>query len=210
MTDLKDLIWWADKFRDHAFFLYLLLDERKAAQLKNSAKISYDQWRQLLNGAAFSVDTFSTMLNNLSDLKTKILLSANDGINTVLPKEDFIQLLQHMLKELNFFVQLNNNKITSVQELAFWIVENAEHTNLTAHTLQPSKLRDDFTRLAQLLQTTPIEQILPIIHSSNTIAEQLDDMINSGKVHSIMSPMMLEHEIKEAKMGEQRIKELLK
>jgi len=72
----------------------------------------------------------------------------------------------------------------------------AEHTELVGRSLPPGPLQN------QVLQTAQANNPLPIV--------QLEQLIKSGQVQSLMSPMMLEHEIKEAKRGEQRIRQLLR
>lgn len=198
MATRDDVFFWLGQFRDHALFLFLLLDDQRVPQLKWTAYDLYMHW---------SFD--EVWLRKFSDLQMRILKLIDQDINVILSPADFESLVEHMLKEFIFYLQLIAGQMTPEDEINFWTQENAEHTELAGHLLPPGRLKNQTLQLSQQLKTAPRDQLLPLIQTSNMSALQLDKLIRAGQVRTVLDPMMLEHEIKEAQRGEQRLRILL-
>lgn len=206
-----DIIFWSERFRDHALFLFILLDENKVPDLKQEALRQYHQWNNFINSNERTSMQLIELVNNLSNLKQDVkgYLDRGQVINVQIPPQDFNSLVNHMIKELNFFKVLLQGGLSPQDEIKFWVEENAEHTELAGKLLFDPQLKQTNLQLANLLKVKPQAEILPLIHSSNEMAIRLDNALRSGQVKGLMDPIMLEHEIKEAQRGEQRIKQLL-
>lgn len=215
-----DVTFWSERFRDHAMLLFILLDPQQANDLKMRAKQELQNWNQYLE--APNLEKLRQLIPVIAALKNEVLNRSQTGqINLVISHNDFIKLLKHMLQELIYFVQSMDQKITPEEEIAFWIRENAEHTELAGHLIPLSQLSQQNPKLAQQLQSQNIQlvqslyqalpaQLLPIYQVSNEMAMKLDQLVQQGSQDAVQSLLhiMLEHEIKEGLRGEKRIRQL--
>lgn len=207
----ENVLFWSDRFREHALFLYMLLDERKVPNLKYETYRQYQQWDMFLSQPAN--DPFQQklpqMLDELLQFKQEVLAQSDNNINVILPVADFKTLVAHMIEELQYFINVSTDRLTPEDELNFWIREITEHTELISRSLPPGPLQNQVNQTVQALKTVKRDNILSVVQQANQAAVQLERMIRNGQVQSLINPMMLEHEIKEAKRGEQRIRQLL-
>jgi len=202
-----DVTFWSQQMTEHALFLYMLLDANKAPYLKQRALDQYQQWVNYLTNP--DQTTLLNLLNQLRTLKLDIYGEKSTGKDIGFV---YLTLVEHMLKELDFFVTLLNGTNNPTNEINFWKTENAEHTTLTGHLLDPleKQLTSQTLTLGDNLEITPIGgQLLELIELSNRSALDLYTLLINNKVQALITPAMLAHEIREAERGQQRLTQLL-
>lgn len=206
ITD-QDVQIWTFQFYQHAQFIAELLDEKKAGNFKPEALLEVQKWTQILSNGG-SLQDVVDQLNELSDLQKQLLavVERNQDIGPIYPS-----FLRHMLKEQAMFVKLASGQLTVVEELKFWLEEAAEHTGLAAHLLDPSEkdLTKEALALAESLElgSKNVEVKFPtdLFAQSIKSAEEMLAGIKSAEIKSLLSPTMLEHEIRESRLGEYRL-----
>lgn len=214
-----DVTFWSERFKDHAMLLFILIDFQKADDLKMRAQREFKNWDSYLKNQNHNL--LNQLIPALSNLKYDVLDRARmEQINLVLSPNDFISLVEHMIKELQFFLQITAKEISPLEELDFWRQENAEHTELASHLipllpLNPElvqKLQSESSQMVQRLNNirNPDELLFPY-QMSNKMAMDLDQLIKQGNKNAIQNLLhiMVEHEIKEGIRGAQRIREIL-
>ena len=187
-----DTTFWIDRFKEHAAFLYILLTPQFANDLK-------EQVFDLINDFD---------LERLFNLQMEVL--GRNNAQMMLTEEDFEALVYHMIEEQNFYKKLMNGQMTDGEEVNFWLNEASEHTELASHMLELGQLRDEVLDTSkELLQAEP-DDILRVYEKSNKFAKDLDGMLRE-EIHDtdVIKALMVEHEMKEATRGEQRLKVLL-
>lgn len=209
--DPNKFSFWNDILKDHALFIYLLLDERKVPQLKADVGNLYDEWN---TNTLQSREQFANYLNRLATAKQQLITLLNQGavINSILPPHDFKALVLHMIKEFNFALRDLDNQVNPQEEVGFWKEESAEHDELASHSIiNNPQIQTQVMMLAQALKTAPnqTQKVLSLIKESNQGAMMLDQMIRNGQVQSIMNLAMLEHEMKEGQEAERRLQQLV-
>ena len=209
-----DVTFWSERFRDHAALLYILIDPARANDLKTRSHQELQNWTLLLQNINFEI--LQQLITTLSVLKHQVLERSRQGqINLMLTHQDFMTLVEHMIKELNFFITSRNGQLSPQKELDFWIRESAEHTELSAHLLPAGQLQSQTLYLAQqlqmLLNMANANHIISVYEDANQAAIRLDQMIQQANpdARNNLIHMMLEHEIKEALRGDMKIRQIL-
>ena len=214
----NDLTFWSERFKDHAMLLFILIDPNRANDLKSRAHQEFQNWDLYLQN--LNVNTLNQLIPRLSDLKQDVLeFSKITQINLVISHDDFKDLVNHMIKELVFFLRLMSGDMSPEEELNFWKQENAEHTELSSHLIpfirmspqDAEELKVNSADVVQRLKSvTDPYALLPIYQWSNQIALKLDRLIQEGDKSAIQDlfHMMVEHEIKEGTRGAIRIRQL--
>lgn len=218
-----DIDFWTQQLTEHTFFLHRLLNAEVVPWLKEEAKIHYKTWYNVLNQkpvrynaiASNSLYAFlETIHNKIKDQTQKV---TGIPINLELNIGDFHALVRHMIFEQTYFTRLVEGNMTIKEELLFWSQENAEHTELLSHLLPPGDFKNAATDLANSLKQTSLiansdpiyfAQELELIKRSNETAAILHGKVHSGQIRTI-NDAMLEHEMREAQKGEQRVQYLL-
>lgn len=212
METLNDVIGlWSIQLKEHAMFIFKLLDDKKAPKLKAEA---YRQWQKWSNVQSLKTkEQLPGMIAELNQLKQKVLeaLASGAEIGNVYPS-----LIEHMLKESNFFLGKLQQNVTIDQEIEFWVKENAEHTGLTGHLLDPSEkqLVVDSLNMGQDLEdvaNSDLGTINQLYQEANEAALELEASLRNNQVKTVNNPMtllMLQHEIREAEYGAKRLQQL--
>jgi hypothetical protein len=214
-----DVIFWSERFRDHAMLMFILIDPNMALDLKKRAEQEFVKWNHFLRN--MNPNDLNILVDSLGKLKREILnRSRLQKMNLVLSHGDFLALINHMLEELNYFVDLISGRMNNDRELAFWLRENIEHTELAGHLvpllpIHPQKAKElqmENSKILQRLRNVhgPYD-LFPPYHTSNEKAIELDQLIQQGNKDALQNLLhiMVEHEIKEGIHGEQRIKRIL-
>jgi len=206
MQDIQNF--WSLQFAEHAFFIQDGIDVTKDPSLKQEAINQYTKWQQYLTNPT---EDFNALMSELLNLKQKILniISSGGNIGSIYPAE-----LEHMIMELKFVQKQLNSNVSEQEEIDFWIQENSQHTGAAAHYLDPleKNLTDKNLEMSDLIENTSDDQVMDIIEESNKSALNLNKLVKSNKVLTINNPvtsMKLEHEIREAQLGQQRLSMLL-
>lgn len=212
-----DTDFWMYQIAQHALFLSKLLDGDYVPKLKDEA-------------AALYKELYCTVKEPVIQYNCKLLTSMyallftisgrthnESGLTKELSDEDFRTLIQHMIIEQTYYVRLYAGQLTVEDELLFWSRENEQHTKLVAHLLPPSDLRDrlavmsDSVRENNLLSNMDpmyFSDELGLITHSNQLASVVHAGVLDGSITSVDRDT-LEHEMREAQRGEERIKSLI-
>ena len=206
-----DTTFWKDRFIEHVTFLYSMLNEREVPELKYEA---LELSSFLKSGSKIDPIHISLLYAFLETINNEI----DDvvDINNALSRDDFRDLVRHMIIEQTYYVRLISGKITVKDELLFWLQETAEHMSLISNLLPHGPLRTQTSQAADILKRTRSHAIknplylmveADLIKSANRSAYLVNDAILSGKVQ--IDDEMLIHEIKESTRGEERVHSLL-
>lgn len=202
----NDISGWNFRFVEHWYFLATLVDPIANPDLFGFAMTKCKEWLLTPNSHT------RQQLKELYDFKLK--LKSNPSVFQRLQSKA-PGLLDHMIKELVFFMNLIDGQLTVQDELNFYLEEAAEHTGLAAKLLE----RDPGLSLAneEIADTLkdrigfpPSLQTLNIVHSGNAAAQDLLKLIESGQIQTDLTSLMLKHEIDEAQMGERKLNLLLR
>jgi hypothetical protein len=154
----EEFSFWQLTFTEHCEFISQLLDASKspaAAEFKVLALKLKQSWQGYkLN---FNDQGLQTLVTNLASLKIDILRARSQGVDLGFISKS---LLLHMIEELNFFDSLVNGTMTPEKELNFWLHENADHTNLAAHLIEPRRklLTDTVLNLSKQIESSKIQK----------------------------------------------------
>lgn len=200
---LESRIFWSSIFKEHAQFLYILLDPLKVQTLKEQALTFYSEWPTALT----NIEDF---IEQLMSLKYEILAaSRGQAVNLYLPPKDFKMLVRHMISEAQFALLQLTNRLTAEDILLFWRQEVSEHTELAGKAiLNDERSKIENLMLADELKDAPADYILDLIMEANLGAQDLANKMLSGKIISLLNIVMVNHEIREGKYGEMMIKNL--
>jgi len=225
-----DIKFWTFQLTEHALFLHLLLNPQAVPELKNEAKHLHNAWNEhrqkckdlnpkkcscIPDGYIGFLKLSNALYALLETIHSKIGVIPN--INLDIPSDDFHALIRHMLMEQTYFVRLVEGKITMKEELLFWLQENAEHMTLISHLLPFGPLKDQAANIADILGRTKDAALqnsgyfineVTLIRAANESAMNVHNAIVSGQVLTI-NQIMLDHEIREAIKGEERVRYLL-
>lgn len=212
METLDDVIGlWLIQLKEHAMFIFKMLDGERAPNLKKEAYRQWQKWQKFTlnpNGARLP-----DMILEIINLKQRILDALNTGneIGNIYPS-----LIEHMIKEANFFLGKLQNSVSVDQEIEFWVKENSEHTGLTAHLLDPSEkqLVIDSLNMSQDLEDVAgasLPEINQVYQQSNEAALELEESLKNNQVKTVNNPLsllLLQHEIREATYGANRLQQI--
>ncbi len=220
MESLNDVIsLWSVQLKEHAEILFKLLDKDKVPNLKNEAFQQWKIWNDYLKVLSVpnvpNLPQLNSMIQSLIQLKSTILSVIDQGqeVGNIYPA-----LLDHMIKEANFFRLKLEGNVSTDKEIEFWVKENLEHTGLTAHLLDPkekdlvNKTLNVSEELEDLIDEN-LEDIIPVYNKANREAAKLNQALSKNEVKTVNNPMtlfMLQHEIREATYGQKRLQQLLK
>lgn len=215
-----DIDFWTQQLTEHILFLHKLLNPDAVPILKEEAKTHYSTWYCLLKQSPVRYDAglLNSLYAFLETIHNKLgERNQNIPINLELSTKDFHALVKHMILEQTYYVRLAEGKMTIKDELLFWAQENAEHTELVSHLLPLGNLKDQTSEIADSLKRTRVlanyDQIyfsdeLSLIKRSNEAAGIIHQAVHTGRIQTI-NDAMLEHEMREAQKGEQRVQYLL-
>jgi hypothetical protein len=220
-----DVDFWTQQLTEHTLFLHKLLNPAAVPALKEEAKKHYAAWYALLKQNPVPYDAtmtaslyaFLEVIHNKIGTNTVARQGGVAPINLELSLDDFHALIKHMISEQTYFVRLVEGKVTIKDELLFWAQENAEHTELISHLLPAGDLKNQTAEISDSLKRTRVLSIydqayfsdeLPLIKRSNNTTATIHGFIHSGQITSI-NDAMLEHEMREAQKGEERVQYLL-
>lgn len=136
-----------------------------------------------------------------------------------------IALVQHMLEEEEYFLKVLNQCISPAEERAFWLKESAEHTRLAGQMIDPHdkmsimrsnetlNLADDLNNLAvkwkEIKSTQSLQELAQRTEMQmETALKGAQDLAKADarhKVHLLIQPDMLQHEIREAEQAKFRL-----
>ena len=198
----EDKVQWNKRFTEHWYFLALLIDRDLAPELKNYATVKYQEWAKTPESHTME------QLQELKQFKIQ-LLKRQDSKQIV--GMIFPSLLEHMLMELSYFVNLIEGQLTVQDELDFFLEEGSQHTALAAHLIDPQHKQLVLMNLemAQTLDEQigqpPSSQLLQLVQTANSAAVDLLGSISRGEVKALLTPLMLQHEIAEAQLGAKKL-----
>jgi len=212
-----DIDFWSYQLCEHSLFLKMLLDPNVVPDLQMEANYMYDQWYKLVQTKPIKYNTnlLTSLYAFLETIHNKI--SKHIKLTLMLSIDDFHALITHMIFEQTYFVRLVEGKMTLKHELMFWLQENSQHTALFAHQLPPGDTKTYITEISNLLKRNKViaqhdpsylMYELKLLTQSNNAANYLHDEIHAGNIKGI-DDSMLEHEMREAIRGEQRVKMFL-
>lgn len=202
----EDKAFWNNRFTEHWFFLYELIDGEKFPELKKFAKEKFAEWNRT------PTNHTQDQLEELMDFKQMLFKrqDARDPIGMIFPS-----LLKHMIMELQHYLDLSAGKLTNEDQLNFHLKEGSEHSDLAGHLIDPMhpglvlKNLNTGNTLASLIGVPPSDRTLSIVDQANTDAKTLLQGISAGQVKALLTPMMLEHEIHESTWGQMKLEQLL-
>lgn len=215
-----EIVFWSNQIREHVFIVNSYLNDQTAFHVKEEAKRLYAGWSDLLceypsKDVQFSCWLLLKTYEFLELVKNKI--RHEPAIYIGISGEDFHALIDHMIVEQTYFVRLASGKVTVQEELIFWAQENAEHTALLSKSLPCGELKDTMLGVSDLLFKIKIvgsqnpavfADELNLLHYSDNAALNVHKYVHSGELK--LDDRILEHELREAKIGEQRVAFLLK
>lgn len=198
------LFFWAERFTEHALFLSILLDQNSAKELKTRATLAYEEWRQFLS-EYWNFDQFDRLMSELYEIKEEVLNKLKQGkmLTSALPQADFKSLVQHMLEELSFVGKVRNNTMTEEEEIEFWFRESAEHTELAGKSILNNVYKK--VEVLNLAEDLKIDHSLALFEKAEEDGIELLEKVETGEIESLVEPMMLLHEVKEAEYGAKRL-----
>ena len=205
----EDIVFWANQFREHAKYMFELLNDREGMEFKRRAKELQQQWTQFIRYYPLSDNSLFPLLTSTVTLQRDILKKRRmRGKIGFLP----IALVLHMIKEEQHIEKLLQGKLTIQDELEFWIREAAEHTELLGHMIDPvnrehQRLTRIILQIAQELDQqlqNPTDPSVPL-QESDRLAQQLLAAVKAQQIFVLITPSMIEHEIRESAWSKQRI-----
>ncbi|CAH6419331.1 Hypothetical protein HVR_LOCUS535 [uncultured virus] len=212
-----DVDFWTQQLAQHALFLQDLIDPQVAPDLVEEAKMLYTGWyKQLQNKPVGYNPVFSNSQYSLLE-GAHNRLSQGLPINNGISQDDLHDLLRHMVLEQTFFVRLVQGRMTVRNEIQFWIQENREHTALISRLLPPGPFKDQIINLSDRLDASRavtnfdlayLNEELNLIKASNQGAITVHNALHAGQIVGL-NDAMLEHEMREAQKGEERLTYLI-
>ena len=204
-----DIDFWTQQLAQHALFLQDLFNPQNAGDLIEEAKMLCIGWSNQLkkNPIEYNPILSNSQYSLLHAAKSR--LSRGVPINNKISGDDLHDLLHHMILEQTFFVRLAQGRMTIGEELQFWVQENREHTDFVSRFLPDGILKDEISDLVDKLEDHyELPENLKLIRASNKAMMEVHNAVHSKQITAI-DDAMLEHEIREAKKGEQRVSFLL-
>ena len=203
---LNDISGWNFRLLEHWYLLGSLIDPYANSDLFGYAMEKCREW------LATPTSHTELQLKELYDFKMG--LKSNPQVFSRLESR-YPGLLDHMIKELLFFINLISGKLTIQQELNFYLLEGAEHTELASKLILGDPTLSLITEeMAETLRDrigrTPSLQTLNIVHSASESASDLLKMIESGQIQTDLTSLMLRHEIEESQIGERKLNQILR
>lgn len=212
-----DVEFWTQQLAQHALFIHDLLDPQVVPDLKEEAKMLYSGWySQLQNNPV----KYNPVLSNSQFAfleATHNRLSQGIPLNMGILRDDLHDLLRHMILEQTFFVRLVQGRVSINEEIQFWLQENREHTALVSRLLPAGPLKNQIIDLSDRLESTRsltnfdipyLLSELDLVRISNQGAMIVHNAVHAGQITEI-NDAMLEHEIREAQKGEERLTYLI-
>lgn len=225
---IKEIKFWLRQMSEHALFLHLGLQPDSVNDKLHVFKLKADAFKIHKNLAALlktieknprATKHVLPEMKMLREFKLKILKALNSGtwMGWLYPS-----LIIHMILELDFFVdKLNDKKFSAKDLINFWNLHNKQADGATAHLLDPSEVElfkqgQKIEEKYDKLKWTNNDEDLMLKLSIKT-GKELDNYgstikpgLKTGKVKSIIHPVLLEHEAREIAKGQEEMKELQK
>lgn len=199
MLSDKELLFWADIFEEHMLFLMQLLSD-SVPHLIEEATVLRSEWKNVgHNRRGYDTLLYDTMILK----KTIIDRSMEEKINKMISRDDFIDLVNHMLRELYYTQSSLHRELSRDEEISFWMYEGISHTSMLAGLVKENPpIKEDMLYLAGEMGS-PITLL-----SSNEMAEILKKEKDYGTISTPMTNKMIEHEIKETNHGLNKLSKL--
>ena len=202
----EDITFWQNRFSDHYYILAVLLDRDLAPELKEFATVKYNEFSKTPDSHTRG------QLEELLQFKLKLVQNqeAKRMIGMIFPS-----LLEHMIMELTYFLNLVDGKLTVQDELDFYLEEASEHALLAGHLTDPKhkELVMINHEMGDLLESQignpPSMELFMIVDEANASSIDLLNGIESGNVKALLTPFMLKHEIVEGQYGQKKLAQQL-
>lgn len=210
MLSVSNIIFWKTIFSQHGMFLMELLDRWMVPDLYRDSQLIETAWKD------YSINMTGTLLPLLDEtirIKQSILYRSMDSetpINVKIPKYHFEELVSHMLYEVEYVRSNLLGQLEVGQEIQFYKEEAAQHTYLMSDSIvndmRLKRMLEDM--ISEMRHTQPSLRAVDLIVQSRQIAADLLNKIQSGEVVSLMTPLMLIHEMTETMHGEEELRSL--
>lgn len=212
---LVDERFWSSMFMQHAKFIHNILDENEK-ELRKEAKSVKSRWKLFING--WVEDTFPILMKVTGALKIKVRARILDGITSgervsfLLPKPDFLKLLEHMLMELTYVMEFYKGILTEVDVVEFWTSEAAQHTFLTSTVIEDAATRKQLTRDIRALNYSDKENRCETYEVYNNVLENGLELLNDVEQGNVSTRIdfeaMLQHEVEESLYGRSQLEKV--
>lgn len=156
-------------------------------------------------------DYILDMVDETIRIKREILyISSSTPINLIIPKIDFDKLLHHMLLEVYHFRDSMSGNLSLDEEVSFYKRELEQHTELAANSItNNNSLRKKlYEMVLEMKKTRKIDKAIDLIIEGGDTGNKLLSMVDMGEVQSLMTPLMILHEISETMHGEEKLRSL--
>lgn len=203
----SDIKFWSEQMSEHALFLHLGLSDEKLKKQGMKLNAKWEKFRK----TDHDIKKIIPLLDELRKYKVSVLDRLNKGEWI---GYNFPLLVDHMIRELDYLREKIDGKIhTSEEELSFWIEINADHSDFTAHLLDPTE--EDLINTA--LSTAKNMREVKTLKIGLTQSKALDKFVETGvdgvknnKIKSIIPIELIEHVEREGKRSIETFEALLK
>lgn len=212
---------WQKLFVEHAKFLKQLVHDKKLKQ-------KFENQEATLRAIVYG-DKHDRQKNFLKELKTlkqlqlatikkveKENLANLKHLRSLNPI--YLALIKHMIKEQTYYERAHAGKLSLPYEVHFYATEMAEHTDLLGRTLDPlsPEIQKESAKVIELashmmsvnshfrrLRHDPrlIRVLISLFEKSNVGGAKILMKILDKNVHTLLTPEMILHEVREAQLA---------
>lgn len=203
----QHIYFWLPQFQEHAFFI---ARELKPSPIKDGFLGNLRAWTHVFQKRI----PFLPVLENLMAQQKALVATILTGTSLVgnIP----IALVQHMIEEEDYFLKVLNNCISPEEERAFWVKESAQHTRLAGQMIDPqnpysiqvsNETLDVSATLNRLAGEEKYQNANVEVELQKALkgAKDLAKSNHEHKLHLLIQPDMLQHEIREAEQAKFRL-----
>lgn len=199
---------WSRQIQEHALFLHLGLQDdgtNGIKSLKKEAEKLYKQWDTFrTKHAETDFVALSKLIDAQGELQREVIAKQKAGMWVGWLFPDF---LDHIHRELNYFVAQARNEVISIQDqVSFWNHINQDHAEFEAHLLDPTEVTNIHMAMSiagdfKNIKATEINQFIML---SLAATEKLGgfqfearSLAKQNKLSSVIHPLLTDHVIRE-------------
>lgn len=206
-----DIAFWSNRYQDHMNFLILLLDPKLAPGYTEQALSIKKEWSALTPSSDARV--VLPLLERTIELKqTLIGMAYVKQINKVITRDNFMDLLDHMIMETLFERSILTSDVSFEEEVDFWRNHAAQNSKMWNSILidRPDMKKELQHLYHLLLMNEDPDTSLGLILATGHMSKDLYDALSNLQAHILLDAYSVLHEIQETEYGLARIEAILK